>query len=58
MDVPSTITCVECGGTAHLSSFAPHDGFEPGDVVAYACEDCHHRLDMVIDEEDLTSDSA
>jgi len=51
MDVPNAITCVECGGIAHLSSFAPHEGFEPGDVVAYACEDCNHRLDLVLGDE-------
>lgn len=51
MDVPSAITCVECGGLSHRVSFEPDDGFEPGDVVAYACEDCNHRLDVIVDSD-------
>lgn len=50
MDVPAAITCVECGGVAHRVSFEPHEGWEPGNVVAFACEDCDHRLDVVIDD--------
>lgn len=50
MLAPDTVTCVECGGTAHRSSYAPHEGFGPGDVVAYVCEDCAQRLDVVLDE--------
>ncbi|NIS29339.1 MAG: hypothetical protein GWO04_04935 [Actinobacteria bacterium] len=52
MDVPEAITCVECGGTAHRSSFEPHEGFEPGQLVTFACEDCNHRMDVVLDEAD------
>lgn len=48
--VPDTITCVECGGVAHRMSYAPPDeGFLPGDVITFACEDCHHRMDLVWD---------
>jgi len=50
MRAPDTVTCMECGGTAHRSSYPPPEGFEIGDIVAYACEDCDHRLDMVLDE--------
>ena len=40
-EVPDTITCVECGGTANRMSYPPPDeGFLPGDVIVYACEDC------------------
>lgn len=53
MDPASTITCVECGGTAHLLSHRPQDDpFEPGDVVAYTCSDCGHRLDVVLDADE------
>jgi hypothetical protein len=52
MEVPATISCVECGGTAHRVSYEPHEGFEPGQIVAYACEDCSHRMDLVLDETD------
>jgi len=50
MKVPTTIVCVECGGIAHLVSFEPHEGWEPGAIVAFACEDCDHRHDLVIDD--------
>ncbi len=52
METPEWIVCVECGGTAHRSSFTPHEGFEPGDAIAYACEDCNHRHDIVLTESD------
>jgi len=52
METPESITCVECGGTAHRSSYAPHEGFESGDVIAYVCEDCNHRHDIVLTESD------
>jgi hypothetical protein len=53
------ITCIDCGGRAHLLS-APHvdpeDGsaapWEPGDVVAYRCEDCLDRWDLVLEDDD------
>jgi DNA-directed RNA polymerase subunit RPC12/RpoP len=51
VDVPTEITCVECGGTAGLLSAPPPDDFfRPGDVVAYVCADCDHRFDIVLDE--------
>ncbi|MCU0270954.1 MAG: hypothetical protein MUF83_20235 [Acidimicrobiales bacterium] len=46
MDAPRTITCVDCGGTAHLISYEPDEGWEPGDVAAYRCEDCNDRWDI------------
>jgi hypothetical protein len=46
------IVCVDCGGRAHLLSYPPEDGrWEPGDIVAYRCEDCMDRWDLVIPEE-------
>jgi len=46
--LPNEITCVECGGTAHLNSFLPDDEpLEEGYPIAYACEDCHHRHDLI-----------
>lgn len=42
---------MECGGSARLLSLPPPDDhFEGGDVVAYVCTDCNHRIDMVLDE--------
>jgi DNA-directed RNA polymerase subunit RPC12/RpoP len=48
------ITCIDCGGRAHLISYEPEDGrWEAGDVVVYRCADCHDRWDVVLEEEDL-----
>ena len=53
MDVADQITCVECRGNARLVSFAPPDeGFAPGDVITYVCEDCGQRLDLVLEEDE------
>jgi len=50
-EVPDTIVCVECSGTANRMSYPPPDeGLLPGDVVVYACEDCDHRLDVVYED--------
>jgi hypothetical protein len=54
--VPDTIVCVDCGGRCHRLSYAPEDGFAEGDVVAYRCEDCLDRWDVVIEADDLTSE--
>jgi hypothetical protein len=53
MEPPATIICVDCGGTCHLLSYRPHEGWEPGDVLAYRCEDCLDRWDIVIEADDL-----
>ena len=51
---PTEMACLECQGRANLMSFAPDEGFAPGDVVAYVCEDCGHRYDVVVPESDET----
>jgi len=52
------ITCVDCGGRAHL--LTPRRGdpedpegdeWRPGDIVAYRCEDCLDRWDLVLDDD-------
>jgi hypothetical protein len=49
----ATIVCVECGGTCGLlQAVGPEDDLEPGDVVAYRCEDCRERFDLVLTEDD------
>lgn len=57
MTLPTeTITCVECGGTAHLISYLPHDEtLEDGFPVAYRCSDCMERFDLVW-ESDIPDD--
>lgn len=52
MRIVEIITCVDCGGRAHLLSYAPHEGWQPGDVAAYRCEDCLDRWDIVLEDED------
>ncbi|HWG74251.1 MAG TPA: hypothetical protein VG184_09375 [Acidimicrobiales bacterium] len=43
------ITCIDCLGRAHLlTTWAPDDPPRPGDVVAYRCEDCLDRWDLVV----------
>ncbi len=53
----NSIVCVECGGTAYLlTTFAPDDSPQPGDIVAYRCAECLDRFDLVVDEADLEDD--
>jgi hypothetical protein len=53
MEVPSAITCVECGGVASLIGYLPPDEDpEPGTAFAYRCADCMERFDVVIDEDE------
>ncbi len=54
MEAPPKITCVDCGGVCHLLSYPQPDedepgGFAPGDIVAYRCEDCLDRWDIVLE---------
>ena len=52
LEVAEHIVCVDCGGLCHRLSYEPHEGWEPGDVVAYRCEDCLDRWDIVLEDED------
>ena len=47
-DPPEQIRCLECGGLAHQLPFQPAEGWEPGDIVSYRCEDCAERLDVEV----------
>ena len=49
--VAKNIVCIDCGGLCHLLSYEPHEGWEPDDVVAYRCEDCLDRWDIVLEDE-------
>jgi hypothetical protein len=48
------IVCVDCGGRAHLLTHPREEGppWEPGDIVAYRCEDCLDRWDLVMPDDD------
>ncbi|HKX69775.1 MAG TPA: hypothetical protein VJM75_01025 [Acidimicrobiales bacterium] len=59
MDVDDVITCVDCGGRAHLMSTEPEiGGWQPGDLLVYRCEDCLDRWDVVApgEDEDVSED--
>ncbi|HVE18491.1 MAG TPA: hypothetical protein VNB52_05370 [Ilumatobacteraceae bacterium] len=49
---------MDCGGRCHLLTYPTEDGiWLPGDVVAYRCEDCLDRWDLVLpDEPDAEAD--
>ena len=50
MDIPSKITCVDCGELAYLMTSEPEFGFSEGDWVAYRCSGCGDRWDFQISE--------
>lgn len=51
------ITCIDCGGRAFLLTQAREDShWEVGDVLAYRCEDCLDRWDLVIEADDIDGD--
>lgn len=53
MEVPQTITCVECGAPAALLTHLPPEGeLEPGEVVTYVCPDCGQRLDVILEADE------
>ena len=52
MEPEATITCVDCGGRAHRLTYRREDGtWLPGDIVAYRCEDCLDRWDVVLPDD-------
>ena len=47
--VPLVITCIDCGGRAHLLTVVNSEQpLGPGDVATYRCEDCRDRWDLII----------
>lgn len=51
------ITCIDCGGRAHLLDRPapdPEDAgagrWRPGDVATYRCADCLDRWDIVVED--------
>ena len=53
VEVDPVITCIDCGGRAHLISYPPEEGtWQPGDLVVYRCEDCLDRWDLLVPEDD------
>jgi hypothetical protein len=56
MDVDEIITCVDCGGRAHLLTEPLEWGWQPGDLLVYRCEDCLDRWDVVLPDDDTVED--
>lgn len=52
MRAPAQIVCVDCGGHCHLLNAEPGEDLDDGTVVAYRCEDCLDRWDIVLTETD------
>ncbi|HZA74841.1 MAG TPA: hypothetical protein VE623_00430 [Acidimicrobiales bacterium] len=48
MEVDQVITCVDCGGRAHLLTEPAEWGWQPGDLLVYRCEDCLDRWDVIV----------
>jgi hypothetical protein len=52
---PEHIVCVDCGGRCHLLTAYQRDDdgnvvpFDVDDIVAYRCEDCMDRWDIVLE---------
>lgn len=51
-DPDRVITCIDCGGRAHLNSYEPEMGWQPGDVTVYRCEDCLDAWYLEVPEAD------
>ena len=55
--VPLIITCIDCGGRAHLLTIVtPEQPLLAGDVATYRCEDCRDRWDLVVPGAEDTED--
>lgn len=53
IEIERVIVCVDCGGRAHLLTHLDDEvPPEPGDVLAYRCEDCMDRWDIVVRDDD------
>jgi hypothetical protein len=47
------ITCIDCGGRSFLlTAEREGGGWFDGDIVAYRCEDCLDRWDLVLESDD------
>ena len=54
---PPQITCIDCGGRCFLLTQPREDGaWETGDAIAYRCEDCMDRWDLVLEDDDIDND--
>lgn len=59
MEPEGEIVCVDCGGRCFLITQPREDGrWFPGDVVAYRCQDCRDRWDLVMPDDDSDDEKA
>lgn len=57
IEIERIIVCVDCGGRAHLLTHLDDEvPPEPGDVLAYRCEDCMDRWDIVVADDEPGDD--
>ena len=51
-NVTQTMPCVDCNGTLHLLTILdPELPPEPGTILAYRCDACMERFDIVWEDE-------
>ena len=58
VDIPKTITCVDCGQKAYIMTAEPEFGFSGGDWVAYRCSGCGDRWDLEVSHENHNSENS
>ena len=58
MDIPKTITCVDCGQKAYIMTAEPEFGFSGGDWVAYRCSGCGDRWDLEVSHDNHNSENS
>ena len=46
------ITCIDCGGRAHLMSKPDDYGWAPGQQLVYRCADCLDRWDLIHEDDE------
>ena len=52
MEIDRVITCIDCGGRAHLLTTWPDDDPpQSGDVLSYRCADCNDRWDLELPDD-------
>jgi DNA-directed RNA polymerase subunit RPC12/RpoP len=52
VDPDQVITCIDCGGRAHLLSKPDDYGWAPGQQLVYRCEDCLDRWDLIHEDDE------
>ena len=49
--IPTQMPCVDCDGTLHLLTTIDDEvPVEPGEIIAFRCDSCLERFDIVWEE--------